>query len=181
MTQFVELPIMEEALEPSPEPLVFAEPREAPAAPWEGRGLVHSADLYVLFTSLDGTLAALRVAGQLAHSLDSTVRLVDFRVIPQGAPVDAPTGRSPIETSGLLDRVRAEGIEVRANVYVCRAAGSAIPRVFKDHSVVLIGGRHHWWRTRADRWRRLLEQRGYFVLFVDQDRHPCDGRRRLGQ
>lgn len=147
---------------------------ELPPAPLQARearapesGAVQCAEVYVLFTTSDEALAALRVASDLARSLDGDVRLVDFRVVPVGAPVEAPTGRSPIETDGFLDRVRAEGIDVRVNVYVCRDARSAIPLVFKDHSLIVIGARHHLWLTRAERWRRLLERRGHFVLFVN--------------
>ncbi len=147
------------------------------AAPQDARSAVQRAEVYVLFTSFDETLAALRVARDLAESFDGTVRLVDFRVVPPGAPVEAPTGRSPIETEAFLDRVRAEGIDVRMNVYVCRDARGTIPVVFKDHSLILIGARHHPWPTRAERWRRILERRGHFVLFVDGGRHGASSGR----
>jgi len=181
MAQVVEPPFpAEETREPASEfGGTVGEPSREPG---EGRCLVHPADVYVLFTSFEGTLAALRVASDLARSLGGAVRLVDFRVIQVGAPVEAPTGRSPIEGDGFLDRVGAEGIDVKANVYVCRDAWRAVPQVFRDHSLVLIGGRQRWWPTRAGRWRRVLEQRGHLVLFVDQDRHSsADGRRASSQ
>lgn len=125
----------------------------------------------MLFTSADETLAALRVAGDLARAMDGTVRLVHLRSVPFGAPVEAPTGRSPAETDAFLDRVRREGIDVQVDVYVCRDARRAVPLVFKDHSLVVIGGRHHLWPTQAERWRRLLEAEGHFVLLVDEASH----------
>jgi hypothetical protein len=156
-------------------PRSLSDTREMPARPQESDA-VQCAEVYVLFTSFEETLAALRVARDLADSLDGSVRLVDFRVVPPGAPVEAPTGRSPIETDAFLDRVRAEGIDVRMNVYVCRDARGTIPVVFKDHSLIVIGARHHPWPTRAERWRRILERRGHFVLFVDAANGAGSGR-----
>ena len=139
--------------------------RETAALVSEGRALQH-ADVCVLFTSPDETVGALRVASDLARLLGGEVRLVDFRVVPMGAPIDAPTGLSRIETT-FLDRVRAEAIDVRVDVYVCRNASHAIPRVFNRQSLIVIGGRRRRWPTRAERWRRMLERRGHLVLFVD--------------
>ncbi len=150
-TQIIELP--------ETAPVTPAPRRESPP--------VQCTDVYVVFTSVDDTLAALRVASGLARSMNGHLRLVHFRVVQVGAPVEAPTGRSPIEADGFLQRLKAEGIETEMDVYVCRDARRAIPLVFKDHSLIVIGGRHHRWPTRAERWRRLLEHRGHFVLFVD--------------
>src|SRR5512146_2829759 len=119
------------------------------------------ADISVIYTTADETLAALRAANELARPLKRPVRLIDFRVVQVGAPVEAPTGRSPIETNGLLDRVRSQGIEVQVEVYVCRDVRCAIPRVFMDHSLIVLGGRHHWWPTRTERLRQILEHRGH--------------------
>ncbi len=125
------------------------------------------ADISVIYTTADETLAALRAANELARPLKRPVRLIDFRVVQVGAPVEAPTGRSPIETNGLLDRVRSQGIEVQVEVYVCRDVRCAIPRVFMDDSLIVLGGRHRWWPTRTERLRQILERRGHFVLLVD--------------
>ncbi len=131
-------------------------------------GPLQYAEVCVLFTSPDDTLRALSVASDLARLVDGEIRLVDFRVVPVGAPVESPTGRPRIETDGFLDRVRAAGLDVRVDVYVCRNAREAIPRVFSHQSIIVIGGRRRRWPTRAERWRRMLERRGHLVLFVDR-------------
>ncbi len=177
MTEILELPLEIREV-PAPAAYRPEDPAGGDApADREMHASVRPSDVYVLFTSLDGTLAALRVARDLAASLStSTVRLVDFRVIQIGAPVEAPTGRSPIEADGFLDRVRAEGIDVRVNVYVCRNASCAIPHVFTDHSLIVIGGRHRWWPTRATRLRRMLEDHGHLVVFVEERGRRAQGR-----
>ena len=153
-TQSLELPL------PSPDTrTAVAHVPEAGALPWT--------EVCVLFTSPDETLRALRVASDLARLAGGEIRLVDFRVVPMGAPIESPGGRPRVEADGFLDRVRTEGIDVRVNVYVCRNARQAIPRVFNRQSIIVIGGRQRRWPTRAARWRRTLERRGHFVMFVD--------------
>jgi hypothetical protein len=154
MLQIVELPSSPSETRPSE--------AEVPA-----NGLSKMADISVIYTTADETLAALRAADELARPLKRLVRLIDFRVVQVGAPVDAPTGRSPLETNGLLDRVRSQGIDVQVEVYVCRDVRCAIPRVFTGHSLIVLGGRHHWWPTRTERLRQILDRRGHFVLLVD--------------
>ncbi len=154
MLQIVELPSLPSEARPSE--------AETPAD-----SMPKVADISVIYTTADETLAALRAAEELARPLKRLVRLIDFRVVQVGAPVEAPTGRSPIATNGLLDRLQAEGIDVQAEVYVCRDVRCAIPRVFTTHSLVVLGGRHRWWPTRTERLRQILERRGHFVLLVD--------------
>ncbi len=142
-------------------------PHEASEAHLPDSGALQHAEVCVLFTSPEETLAALRVASDLARLVGREIRLIDFRVVPIGAPIDSPSGRSRIETDRFLERVRTEGLDVHVNVYVCRNAREVIPRVFNHPSIVVIGGRRRRWPTRAERWRRLLERRGHYVLFVD--------------
>ncbi len=141
----------------------------AEAVPARAARLTRFPVVYVLFTSCDETYSALRVGGDLAQSFGGTVRLVDFRVVQVGAPIDWPAGRSRIETTGFLEQLRADGIDISPHVYVCRDARSAVRQVFPPHSFVVIGARHRWWRTRADRWRRMLERQGHLVVMVDPD------------
>ncbi len=154
MLQIVELPVSPSETRPS-------------VAGVPANGVPKVADISVVYTTADETLAALRVADDLAQSLKRPVRLIDFRVVQVGAPVEAPSGRSPIETNGLLDRARVAGLDVQVEVYVCRDVRCAIPQVFTGHSLIVLGGRHHWWPTRTERLRQILERCGHFVLLTD--------------
>ena len=55
----------------------------------------------------------------------------------------------------------------RTRVFLCRDEEKTIPYAFKPHSLVVIGGRHSWLPTRAERWRHALEAAGHFVVLVD--------------
>jgi hypothetical protein len=124
--------------------------------------------IYVVYTSIDGTLAAVRVAGNFGKVLGVPVNLIYFRTVPYVLPVDAPCGISPVETDVFIERLRAEGLDVRVNVYLCRDEHRAIAAAIKPHSLIVIGGRRSWWPRESERWRRMLEAAGHFVVSVEK-------------
>jgi hypothetical protein len=129
---------------------------------------LESGDVYVLFTSPDETLRAVRGARRLARPMGSGVTVVHFRPIDFGMPLEEPAGLSPVQTEDFKARLEAEDPDTRVRVCVCRNARQAIPSVLPAHSLIVIGGRHRWWPTRSDRWRRTLEALGYVVVFVNE-------------
>jgi hypothetical protein len=129
--------------------------------------LIRTDSIYIVFTTIDDTLAAVRVAAQLGKAMSVPLTLIHFRTVPYVLSVDAPTGLSPVETDGFMKRLREEGIDVRVRVYLCRDDRRVIPFGFKPHCLIVIGGRHGWRLTAAERWRQRLEAAGHFVLFVD--------------
>jgi hypothetical protein len=125
-------------------------------------------EVFVIFTSTDDTLRAVRVASRLAREMRSGVTIVHFRPIGFGAPLEEPPGLSPVETDAFKARLEAEACDARIRVCVCREARQAIPSVIEEHSLIVIGGRRRWWPTPSDRWRRTLEGQGYLVVLVDE-------------
>jgi hypothetical protein len=128
---------------------------------------IQTDSVHIVFTTIEDTLAAVRVAAELGKSMAVPLTLIHFRAVPYPLSVDAPAGLSPVETDAFTERLRAEGIEVRVRVYVCRHERHVIPFAFKPHCLIVIGGRRGWWPTAAERWRRRLETAGHFVVFVD--------------
>jgi hypothetical protein len=133
--------------------------------------------VYVVFTSTEDTLAAVRVAGDFAKALGVPLTLVHLRTVPFALPLDEPNGVSPIETDAFLTRLRAEGLDIRVRVHLCRDERRAIPLAFKPHSLILVAGCLRWWPTASDRWCRMLEAAGHVVLFVDTAEHGARGPR----
>jgi hypothetical protein len=131
--------------------------------------------VFVLFTSIDETLAAVRVGRMLAKGLCVPLTLVHTWIVPYVLPVDAPSGLSPVQTDAFMHEVRAAGrevgVEVRVRVYLCRDAAQVFPLAFRPHSLIIVAGQHSWWPTRTERWRRALEDAGHFVVFVDISGH----------
>ena len=127
--------------------------------------------VYVVFTTIDETLAAVRVADILGKAMTVPLTLIHFRAVPYPLSVDAPAGLSPVETDAFVGRLQAESFDVRVRVYLCRDERRAIPMAFKRHSLIVIGGQRSWWPTHSERRRRRLEAAGHFVVFVDTAGH----------
>jgi len=130
--------------------------------------------VHVVYTTIPGTFAALRVAAVVSRAMGVPLRLMHFRAVPSPLPVDAPTGLSPIETAEFANQLRFEGYDVSLHVYLCRDARAAIATSLKRGSLVAIGGTRRWWPTEGRRWKRWLEAAGHFVLFVDSAEHGGD-------
>ena len=143
----------------------FASPFPVEATPHTRAAAVRTDSIHIVFTTVEQTLAAARVAATLGQSMGVPVTLVQFR---RPALFAAPSATAlEADTDAFVERLRAEGIDVRLRVYVCRSCVRAIPAAFKRHSVIVLAGRGGWWPTRAARLRRRLEQTGHVVLFVD--------------
>jgi hypothetical protein len=152
-----------------------AEQSHAVVASERGSAAIRTDGIFVVFTSIDETLAAVRIASELATALDVPVTLVHTRTVPYVLPIDAPNGLSPVETDAFVNRIRdagrEAGIDVRVRVYLCRNVQHVVRLAFKPHSLIVIAGQRSWWPTRTERWRRALEAAGHFVLFVDNAEH----------
>src|SRR5262245_26875355 len=135
-------------------------------------------NVYVVYTSIDETFAALRTAGGFATALRVPLILVHYRTVPYPLPVDGPTGLSPIQSEEFLERLRAERLDVQSRVYLCRDDRQAIARGLTSPSLVVVGGRRRWWPTRAEGWRHTLEAAGHYVVFVEEASHALSALRR---
>jgi hypothetical protein len=126
----------------------------------------------ILFTTIDETFVAVRVAAALGDVMAAPLTLIHFRTVQYPLSLDAPAGVSPVETAAFVDRLRSQGIDMRVRVYLCRDADRALPLALRPHSLIVIGGRRRsWWPTPAERLQRRLERAGHFVVFVDSSEH----------
>jgi hypothetical protein len=132
--------------------------------------------VYIVFTTIEDTLAAVRIADRLGRAMAVPLTLIHFRTIPYRMSIESPSGLSPIETGMFVSQLEAEGFNVRVRVYLCRNEWRAIPLAFKRHSLIVIGGHRRWWRSVSERWRRKLEAAGHFVVFVDTPSHSPTGK-----
>jgi hypothetical protein len=125
-------------------------------------------EVYVLFTGLEETLHAVRVASQLATATRGGVTVIHFRPIGFLMPLDHPSGLSPVETDAFKARLNAENCGARVRVCLCRDPRMAIRSVIDRDSLIVIGRRRGWWPTPSTRWRRRLEEEGYVVVLANE-------------
>src|SRR5262245_35313080 len=151
-------------------PTTRQQPALPPTRTSDSRDLRTNA-VYVVYTSTDETLAALRMAGGFANALNVPLVLVHYRTVPYPLAVDGPTGISPIHSEEFLERLRVEQIDVASRVYLCRDDRRAVGAALNMPSLVVVGGRRRWWPTKAQSWRRVLEAAGHYVVFVEEHFH----------
>jgi hypothetical protein len=145
-------------------------PRNSPArGAWRPDSRLATDRVYVLFTSIEETLRAVKEASRLARTFGSRLTVIHLRPVAFGAPLEAPSGVSPVETEEFRARLEAEDCDTEVKVCLCRDARGAVPALLDRPSVVVVGRHRRWWPTRADRWRRTLEAAGHFVVVVDGD------------
>lgn len=126
----------------------------------------------VVFSTTEGTLAALRKAGILAKNLGARILLVVPEVVPLYFLVDNP----PIPVQFLerrqLTLVSASGIEadeVAIQIYLCRSRKECLRKVLNSPSLVVIGGKRRWWFARERKLEHYLRSLGHHVVFVEME------------
>jgi hypothetical protein len=60
-------------------------------------------------------------------------------------------------------------VETSVQVYLCRDRLEALTSVLKPGSIVVLGGKKRWWRTKDERLARKLRRAGYEVLFKETE------------
>lgn len=128
-----------------------------------------SLEVNVVYTSDQGTRAALRTAGNLARQLSARIRLLVTQVVPYALPLDHPQ----VSIDFLRDRCRGlasecpEAAEIRINIYVCRKRWQVLRRMLIANSLVIVGGKRGWWPTAEQKLMKVLNAEGHHVIFAD--------------
>ena|SRR5579871_334100 len=128
-----------------------------------------SLNVSVIFTGVAETLAALRRAAALAAELNARVTLFVLQVVPYPLPVTSPPVL--LEFNERRFRLIAETarVETVVLIYLCREPQTAIEAVLPPRSLIVIGGRKHWWPTREAALARRLRRAGHEVVFTETE------------
>lgn len=127
-------------------------------------------EVNVVFTDPDATAAALKSAESFARDLGACIRLRAVIVVPMKVPIDQPliSVRFTEELlSSLACELEQDAFQPTVHLYVCRNWAETLLQVLKPNSLIVIGGRKHWWPTPVRRMSRMLRAKGHRVVFVD--------------
>lgn len=126
-------------------------------------------EVNVIFTDPEATAAALKFAQSFASELGARIQLCAVIAVPHQLPLDQP----PVSVAFLQENLRnlasqvTDGFEPTVHLYLCRDRIPAILQILRAHSVVVLGGRKHWWPTEESKLARALRAKGHRVIFVD--------------
>jgi hypothetical protein len=127
-------------------------------------------DIAVVFTSVESTLAALRHASSLSHSLAGRITLLVPQIVPYTLPLTSPPVL--IDWNERRFRVIAEAspVDITVRLYLCRDRDETLKQVPSRRSLVVLGGPRRWWRFTAEkRLARKLRRSGHEVVFIETE------------
>jgi hypothetical protein len=128
--------------------------------------LEQSLEVTVVFTTVPGTLAALKEASRMAHALKAQIRILVPQVVSYALPVERPPVDPLFKIRKLWTVFGADHLETRIDVRLCRDTRACLKQALSPKSIVMVGGRKRWWPTREKRLAKSLSLAGNHVTFV---------------
>lgn len=142
--------------------------RERPRAP-----LAHPSalperplDLAVPYTNPALTAHTLAEAVKLAQGCQAAVTLIAVHVLPYPAPLECQEGIRQRREAELAAVVRTCPATVRVKLVFARDRDYTYLALLPKDSLVVMGVKHRWWRTRDERLARKLAADGRTVAIV---------------
>lgn len=123
-------------------------------------------EVSVIFTSVEGTLAALRQAGMLADRLHARISLIVPQVVPYPLPLTSPPVLLDFNERRFRVLAGQSRVETTVRIYLCRDPLEMLTGALKPRSLVVVGGRNRWWPTREWALARRLRRAGHEVVFA---------------
>ena len=126
-------------------------------------------EVNVIFTDPQATVAALKTAGSLARDLGACIRVRAALAVPYALPLNKPpvsAGFIEEFLSDLVCRLELDAFEPSVHLYLCRDQVETLLHVLSPNSLVVIGGRKHWWPTAERRAAKALRSKGHRVVFI---------------
>jgi hypothetical protein len=105
-------------------------------------------EVFVLYTGVQTTLAALRLACRLADGMNARIQAIHPQVVPYSLPIDEPTVAQSLLARRFKAIVQLAEVEMSIRVYRCRSAREALSSILPARSLVFIGVEKRWWPTR---------------------------------
>jgi hypothetical protein len=128
-------------------------------------------EVNIIFTDLEATAAALKTAQSLAGELGARVCLRVAVAVPFQLPIDRPQVSVDFLQEmlrKLMSHVDWERFDLTIHLYLCRDRVRTLLQILRPDSLVIIGGRKHWWwPTEGRRIAREISSKGHRVVFVD--------------
>ena len=125
-----------------------------------------SLHIAVLFTTVKGTLSALRATNVLGRGLNANVTLIVPRVVPRYIALPSSPMAVEIRDERFSAAARHLGIEILVRIYSCHDRVRLLRTVLAPNSLVVIGpDRLRWWPV--SNWiGRTLTGDGYQVVVI---------------
>ncbi|HVZ60939.1 MAG TPA: hypothetical protein VG892_09165 [Terriglobales bacterium] len=126
----------------------------------------------VFFTTIAGTLAAMRTAVCLGKNLNPEIRLIVPQVVPFRYPLEHPPVSQEYFERLSFAVVLESGIDpdlATIEVHRCRDRMQCLPPTLEISHIVVIGGKKRWGWTEGQRMAAALRAMGHCAILVHAD------------
>jgi hypothetical protein len=123
-------------------------------------------DIVVPYTEWSITDALLKRAVALTAGLNARLTLVAVHTVPYAEPFGCPAAVHAHLVEQLVDLASRCPVPVNPQVVLARGSNEGFCHVLKPESIVLLGARKHWWRTREEKLARSLARDGHKVVLL---------------
>jgi len=126
-------------------------------------------EVNVIFTTDEGTQAALKTADSLACRLGTRIRLLAPQCVPYQLPLTHPPVSVEFMEQRLLriTRICQDAAQIVVELLLCRDRTQCLLQALSRSSLVVIGGSKRWRITREARLARALTAKGHHVIFAE--------------
>ena len=123
-------------------------------------------NVHVIFTTFEGTRAALKVARKLAHGLSARITVLVAQVVPYPVPLESPPVLIEFLQKTLVRMVEDQELETTIRVRLCRDSKETIRKSLAPESMLVIGGRARWWPIRDWMLAWTLRRDGHHLIYA---------------
>jgi hypothetical protein len=125
-----------------------------------------ASEIVVLHTGPELTPRALQAAANLTKGLNFQVVLIAVHIVPYPLQLTTLSVMEEHLESELRKAAASTDLPVTARIAFSRDLSEAFRQCVRPESLVVIGARKRWWRTRPERWARELAQNGFRTAVV---------------
>jgi nucleotide-binding universal stress UspA family protein len=123
-------------------------------------------ELVVPYTNPSLAAQALSAALGLARGFQAAVTLMAVHVLPYPSPLEAQEGIRQRLEAELAAVARTCPVAVRVKLVFARDRDEAYLGLLRRASLVVVGARDRWWKTREERFARKLAAHGHSVAVI---------------
>ena len=123
--------------------------------------------VHVIYTDLQGTLAALQSAETLARQLQGRITLLAAHSVPYGLPITRPPVSLEFARQRLVDLTQQGKLQTSIQIYICRDRTLCLMQALYSKSLVVLGAKRRWWPTREGKLVKRLESAGHHIVLVE--------------
>jgi hypothetical protein len=123
-------------------------------------------DVVVPYTNPALAARALAAAAELARGFEAAVTLMAVYVLPYPSPLECQEGIRKRLEAELTAVARTSPAAIRVKLVFARNREDAYLGLLKRRSLVVIGTKDRWWRTREERLARRLTAGGHSVAVL---------------